>query len=113
MGKPSYMIKLMKTQRGSDFEYSGSVETGTIIAFGKRKQWQRTITATHYAALLKHFSARGSFRVGTSHTDPPKESMGDWSKANVTSTGIASYVAPILIAEGFAERTSRVEIRMV
>jgi hypothetical protein len=51
--------------------------------------------------------------AGTSRTDPPAKSVGEWFLANVTKTAIASYVCPILIHEGFAERVDKSQIAFV
>ena len=41
------------------------------------------------------------------------KSVGEWFLANVTKTAIASYVCPILIHEGFAERVDKSQIAFV
>jgi hypothetical protein len=61
--------------------------------------------------LLNHFIGQ-TVSVGTSRTNPPSGSLGSWLNQVVTQTAIASYVAPILIHEGYAERISDHEIRI-
>ena len=94
----------------SSFEYVGSVETGTEIKYGQGRAV--TVTAQQYAALRKHFLNQ-VVAVGTSRTESPKRSLGEWLKNNVTKLAIASYVAPILLLEGYAERVDTRDIRIV
>ena len=37
---------------------------------------------------------------------PPCESVGKWLQDKVTRTAMASYVAPILVEEGYAEQVA-------
>ncbi|MDP2859343.1 MAG: hypothetical protein Q8P50_15405 [Bacillota bacterium] len=92
----------------SSFSYTGSVRTGTKLTYGAG--WTTNVTADQYAALLTYFRGR-TVNIGTSRTDPPKDSVGEWLIENVTKTGIASYIGPILIAEGYAAKGERAEIR--
>jgi hypothetical protein len=106
------MSKRLPTWAGrSTFEYSGSVATGTEILYGK-KPYRKRITAAQYDALLRYFKG-AIVGIGTSRTDPTPGSVGEWLQANVTKTAMASYVGPILLDEGFAERVpgARSEIR--
>jgi hypothetical protein len=106
------MSKVLPTWAGrSKFEYTGSVAGGTEILYGKKPYRQR-ITAAQYRELLRHFKG-ATVGIGTSRTDPTPGSVGEWLQANVTRTAIASYVGPILLEEGYAERVlgARSEIR--
>lgn len=94
---------------GSTFDYVGSVATGTDITYGQGHTVH--VTAAQYAALRHHFLNR-VVPVGTSRTDPPNDSLGAWLQANVTPTAIVSYVAPILILEGYAACVGSSEIRV-
>jgi hypothetical protein len=94
----------------STFDYVGSIDTGTDIKFGEGRVI--TVTAQQYAALRKHFLNQ-VVAVGTSRTEPAKRSLGARLKNNVTKTAIASYVAPILVLEGYAERVGTREIRII
>ena len=94
----------------SSFNYTGSIKTGTEIKFGQGHVI--TVTAQQYAALRRHFLNQ-VIAVGTSRTDSPTRSLGEWLKSNVTKTAIASYVAPILVLEGYAERVNTREIRII
>jgi hypothetical protein len=93
----------------STFEYEGLVETGTRIVYGKGQTI--VVTAGQYAALRRHFLDRVA-PVGTSRTDRPGDSLGFWLQANLSATAIASYVAPILVHEGFAQRVGDHHIRI-
>jgi hypothetical protein len=90
------------------FNYEGSVSTGTAIEFGpgaaiiSQSGHHISITATQYGALIAAFSGR-TVLTGTSR-EPTVGSLGDWLMTNVSPTAVASYVAPILVHEGYAER---------
>lgn len=86
----------------STFSYEGSVKDGTVITFGRRGTTV-TVTTEEYAALREHFRNR-LVPAGTSRNAPQRDSLGAWLCDNVTRVAIASYVAPILVEEGYAER---------
>lgn len=94
----------------SSFEYSGSVETGTEIVFGKG--WKARVSAKDYIALRHHFIGR-IVNIGTSRTAPPEGSLGEWLQVNVKRGAIACYVGPILIIEGFAKRIGKHDICII
>ncbi len=99
----------MKTWAGrSTFSYDGCIGRGTRIAYGKG--FSSTVSANQYAELLNYFRDR-RVAIGTSRTEPPRDSVGEWLQSNVTKTALASYVGPILITEGYAERVGSSEIR--
>jgi hypothetical protein len=101
--------KTLRTWAGrSTFKYSGCVRDGTTIIYGKGHRIR--LTAEQYRALINHFQGL-TVQAGTSRTDPPRDSVGKWLQENVTRTAIASYVCPILIEKGFAERCGGPEIR--
>ena len=93
----------------STFKYSGSVEAGVKITYGKG--WTVRVTAEQFSELRTHFLRR-KVPVGTSRTNPSSGSLGEWLQTNVTRTAIASYVAPILVEEGYAERVGNDDIRI-
>jgi len=96
----------MSTWSGdSQFDYSGSVATGTDIHYGANSKYRITISGSKYAELLAHFGGQ-EVLVGTNRVNPPSGSLGEWLKKNVTPTASASYVAPILVQEGYAVRAS-------
>ncbi len=99
------MRKTLRTcAERSKFEYSGSVATGTDIWFG-RKPYREGVDAEEYSALLSHFK-HATVEIGTSFDKAPSGSVGEWLQANVTKRAIASYVGPILLDEGYAERVA-------
>jgi len=97
----------LSTWRGrSKFKYSGSVSTGTVIRCGKEFRWEARMSEEQWERLLSHFRGR-MVSIGTSRTDPPPDSVGEWLQEHVTKTAIASYVGPILIHEGYASRDQK------
>lgn len=95
---------------GSTFDYDGCVLIGTEIRYGANSSVR--VTAEQYAALRGYFLGQ-VITVGTSRTTAPANSLGDWLQNNVTTTAIASYVAPILIRETYAARENDTSIRIV
>ena len=87
----------------------GSVKLRTIIEYGQGYKYNINITETQYKYLINHFKGQTA-QVGTSRTNPPRFSVGEWLQVNITKTAISSYVCAILIAEGYAERVSSTEI---
>jgi hypothetical protein len=103
------MLKLATWAGRSSFEYSGSVKAGTTIKYGKGSTIE--VSAADYSRLLTVFSG-SMVEIGTSRTSPPAGSLGRWLQNNVTKTAIASYVGPILINEGYADKTRASQIRL-
>jgi hypothetical protein len=104
-------MKTLRTWAGKgQFTYSGSVTRGTKINYGNR--FSKTISASQYSELLKCFHDK-TVDIGTSHTAPPANSLGDWLLRNVTTTGIASYVGPILISEQYAVKIGASQIKFI
>ena len=102
----------MKTWAGrSKFKYDGSVDTGTRIFFGKNS-YSVSVSKNQYDRLRQRFLNQ-TVDIGTSRDNPPQGSLGTWLQKNVTKTAIASYVGPILIEEGYAEKIGKHEIRVV
>lgn len=96
------MSKTLSTWGGrSRFKYEGSVVDGTLIHYGKA--WSVRVSAEQYRALLNRFKGMEA-DMGTSRDTAPAGSVGTWLQENVTKTAIASYVGPILVEEGYAER---------
>jgi len=95
--------ELVTWSGSSKFEYSGSVKSGTDILFGKAFRYHEFIAAEKYQLLLSNFTGK-TVSLGTSHTDPPKGSVGIWLLSNVSRRALASYVGPILLHETYAKR---------
>lgn len=103
------MMSLRTWTGKSHFKYEGSVSKGTQICFGK--EGRRPVSASQYTRLLDHFKGQ-EVLVGTSRDNPQSGSLGEWLQVNVTRTAIASYVASILVTEGYALRvTDRTKIK--
>lgn len=93
------MIELPTWGERSTFSYDGSVQRGTKITYGSG--WTVFISAGDYRQLLNYFKGK-CVPCGTSRTNPPHGSLGEWLMKNVTRTAIASYVGAILVHEGYA-----------
>jgi ribosomal protein L13 len=102
------MQELRTWAERSKFQYSGSIEKGTKIEFGNCNRI--FISGDKYKQLLNHFNGR-TVNIGTSRTDPPRGSAGEWLMENVTKAAIASYVGSILIHERYAEKAGGPDIR--
>jgi hypothetical protein len=107
LNKVGELKKLNTWGNRSSFEYKGSVKEGTIIFYGSGHS--KFLKAAIYKKMLRHFVGRIVY-CGTSRTDPQKGSLGEWLKANVSKTALASYVGAILVREGYAvKRGNRIE----
>ncbi len=94
----------------STFRYSGSIQDGITINYGRGFKYKINIRKEYLKSLLLYFQNQIT-EVGTSRTNPPINSVGRWLMENVSPTAISSYVCPILIEEGYAEQVGRSEIR--
>jgi hypothetical protein len=92
------------------FQYSGSVDSGTEIRYGMGHKIR--VTKEQYALLRTHFKGK-TVPIGTSRTCPPPNSLGKWLLKNVSKVAIASYVGPILIIEGYAFKEGEHDIRII
>ena len=72
-----------------------------MIRYGRG--WEVRVPADAWASLLRHFDGR-KVPCGTSRTEPPRGSLGEWLMQNLSRTAMASYVGAILVAEGFAAK---------
>lgn len=92
----------------STFTYDGCVDIGTRIYFGKTGVTE--ITKQQYQSLLKEFSGM-TLEVGTSRDNAAIDSLGYWLQNNITKTAIASYVARILLQEGYVKKIDNSMLR--
>ena len=97
------MTELTTWEGRSKFSYEGSLTEGVTIYYGAGHK--QRILAGQWANLLEAFSGQ-TVKVGTSRNQPPRGSLGEWLKSVVTKTAISSYVAPILVHQGVAERVA-------
>lgn len=86
----------------SSFRYNGSVKEGTLIFYGA-KPFKYLVTANDYEDMLEHFGGQ-TVSCGTSRTEPPRGSLGEWLQKNVCKTALASYVGSILVQEGYTKK---------
>lgn len=102
---------LFTLQKKKPFKYKGSVDTGITLYFGYQFDREKSIKKEQLVQLIREFSGQ-KVLIGTSRNDAPEESLGHWLQTNVSRTALASYVAPILIKEGYAyqEDISTMEI---
>jgi hypothetical protein len=94
----------------SSFKYSGSVQEGTKISYGEMGKYTININREQFTALINHFKGQ-TVEAGTSRTNPPKGSVGNWLQENITKTATASYICPILINENYAVKVGNTAIR--
>ncbi|AEG14636.1 hypothetical protein Desku_1047 [Desulfofundulus kuznetsovii DSM 6115] len=95
------MVELKTWGARKVFTYTGSVETGILITYGNNRRIY--FSAEDFKKLLQYFKGR-AVAIGTSRTNPPKDSVGEWIKNNTSKPAIACYLGPILIKEGYAEK---------
>jgi ribosomal protein L34E len=93
-------MNILRTRtRGARFSYDKAPDGSIRIEFGRNQHV--TVTAADARRLLQAFKGR-TVALGTSRTNPPPGSVGEWLQQNVTKVAIASYVGPILVHEGYA-----------
>ena|GEM_PF-950163 len=103
--KPMDSFISLKTWGGqSSFSYSKSDLLGITIKFGDG--FTAKITMEEYVALIQHFQGQ-TVNIGTSRTDRPPGSVGEWLHIYVSRAAIASYLGAILVYEGHAEKLAR------
>src|SRR5690606_32479244 len=91
-------MRRLKTRTGtSEFCYERMPDGSIVIQYGSGSE--AALPAQKMQELLRTFSGR-TVASGTSRDAPPRDSVGAWLQQNVTRTAIASYVLPILVAEG-------------
>jgi hypothetical protein len=105
-GEGIVMNTLRTWANRSEFRYVGSVREGTTIYYGTNFGFKDSISAGEYARMLSRFTGQ-EIRIGTSGTAPRQGSLGEWFARECGRSGMTSYIGPILIAEGYAERGSR------
>jgi hypothetical protein len=95
----------------SKFRYSGCVSSGTDIEYGIEFRRKASVSADEYRRLLEHFVKKGEVPIGTGFANRPTNSVGQWLVDHRgTKPVIASYVGPILIAEGYAKRGNQSDL---
>lgn len=102
------MKALQTIARKSPFKYEGSIADGIILYFGNGRK--ETVTKKHCQLLLEKFDGK-IVNVGRSFKNPPPNSLGEWLLQNVSKRAIASYMAPVLVEEGYATWVGSKEIQ--
>jgi tetratricopeptide (TPR) repeat protein len=102
--------ELNTLSKNKPFRYIGSIKEGTTIFFGTDRE--HTINKKQYEELIKEFTGK-KVLIGTSFNNPPVNSLGSWLLGNVSRRALASYVAPILIAEGYAQQIEKGKMELV
>ncbi len=99
------MSKKLSTWAGkSTFLYEGDpLSSGTPIYYGRDYNFSSRISASQYSAMINHFSGN-RVPIGTSRTNPPRNSLGNWMQGCISKTALASYVGPILVEHRLAEK---------
>jgi hypothetical protein len=92
----------------SSFSYTGSVRDGTEVRYGNGHR--TVVTAEHYAHLLRHFAGR-TVNIGSSRCGPPGGTLGEWVNEHIVARSLVSYLGPILVAEGHAQKAGGALIR--
>jgi hypothetical protein len=102
--------KIMRTWAGAkEFKCLGSVRGGLQIHCGEGYSRSYAITAAELLQALTVFSGQ-EVKIGTHRTAPPDGSIGDWLRRKFRKGGIMSYLGPVLIEEGYAERGSEKDL---
>jgi hypothetical protein len=86
------------------FSYVGSVKEGTRIFFATNP-YPIIVSAIQYQQMLNHFKGK-VVELGTVKNlkKRPSGSLGEWIGKEVGKTAVASYVAAILVHEGYARK---------
>lgn len=95
----------LKTWDGeASFRYSGSIDTKIRIKYGTDYKFSKPIT-DNQCKMLRMFinTLKGKeIFINSSWDEDVEGGLGQWLKANVTKTAIASYISSILVNEGYA-----------
>jgi hypothetical protein len=83
------------------FKYKKNSNGDKEVFFGKDASTKVKLSKKQYISLIETFKGR-TVLIGSSRTNPPKDSLGEWLMNTITKQAIASYIAPILIEDGLA-----------
>lgn len=96
--------------KGVEFFYEGTPSEGTTIEFGMNCTCE--VSGNEYSLLRTAFPPGAVVPVGASRDNPPAGSLGAWLRDNIREKrAVASYVAAILVAAGWASRENSRTIR--
>ena len=97
------MIELKTLARGSAFKYVGSIKEGVNLFLGNSGHPIEVLKGD-LDSLLKHFSNKTvPIEATRTKADLQEGSLGYWLNKNVNGPVITSYIASILVHEGYAE----------
>jgi|ERR1035437_2736530 hypothetical protein len=89
------------------FRYDLDRRTFNLLVYcGQASSHRYALDGQRLCEALAHFSGK-DVQIGTHRTKPPQGSIGQWLLATCKRGGIMSYLGPVLIAEGFADRGSQ------
>ena len=99
--KEDKMIPLKtRSKKKKPFWYARTRHRNILIEFGEGREY--TVTAQQYQHMIRAFSGQ-VVKLGPTHGNPKPGTVEAWVNHNITGTGIASYLGPILVHEKRAE----------
>ena len=97
------MVELKTLAKGSTFRYEGSIKEGIRIMYGQLG-FNTKVDKVILNSMLKNFSNKTVLIDATRTKSNLKEgSLGQWLNNYLKTAVITSYVAAILVHEGYAE----------
>jgi hypothetical protein len=97
------MVELKTLAKGSLFRYEGSIKDGNKIMYGDLGYYTN-ISQGILHFLLEIFSDKTvSIEATRTRANLNEGSLGHWLNLHLKSTVITSYVAAILVHEGYAK----------
>jgi excisionase family DNA binding protein len=109
---PEEGVRLCHTFGGeTQFRVQGSVEKGARIWPGKKAPYPLKCSKEFFEGLLKKHRGQTT-RVGLSFSEPGEASLGAYIRRELnTKMNPTTYIAGLLVEEGYAERSERGYIR--
>lgn len=97
------MVELKTLTKGSFFRYESSIKNGIKIMYGNLGYYTK-VSQEILQLLIKKFSDK-TVLIETTRTiaNLNEGSLGHWLNKHLSSPVITSYVAAILVHEGYAE----------
>jgi len=97
------MVKLKTLAKGVPFDYTGSIESGLSIKVGSSR-YPIKVSPDILKELVTHFSGKTT-AINATRTvhDLMEGSLGHWLNIYVSGPVITSYIAAMLVHEGYAD----------
>ena len=95
-------MKELKTWSGIPFKYSGSITSKIDIRYGNNRPAKLTELHCEMLRMFINPLKGNEIFINSSRDKDFEGGLGQWLKANVTKTAIASYISSILVNEGYA-----------